>query len=87
MRGYLSRGKARAMIVLESGGVAMMLIGLIPQASALVWIGMVAVVLGLGFIQGCPHCGKHSRFTPQWSKPGKYFCLYCGQRLRYDDEE
>ena len=86
MKGYLSRGKARAKIVLLFGGLAVMLFGLVVQFDALFWVGVVTMLLSLGFFQGCPHCGKHPRYTPQWSGQGKYYCSFCGERLSYDDE-
>ena len=84
MKGYLSRGKARAMMVLMWGGLVIMLLGL--EVDALFWVGAAAMLLSLCFLQACPHCGKHPRYAPQWSGQGKYYCSLCGERLSYDDE-
>ena len=75
------------MIVLLFGGLALFFVGYLVQADGLFWIGIAVMLASIFFIQGCPHCGKHPRYTPQWSGQGKYYCSFCGERLSYDDED
>lgn len=86
MKKQLSRKKARIMLVLVYGGLAVTLFGYVVQDGILIGGGLAAIFVGLCFSQACPHCGKHPRYTPQWSGQGKYYCSFCGERLSYDDE-
>lgn len=85
----MSRTRARACLVLTFAGIAAVAVGLLASVYAVAWCGLAVMVAAFFVIEHkCPHCGGwfFRRVAPQWSKPGKLDCEYCGRHLAYDDE-
>ena len=88
MKKGISRAKARLSIVLLALTLAALIVGYFVDGIITTVVAAVfAIAAILCRIGKCPTCGKGASPMPQWSRPGKYHCPYCGTRFAYDDEE
>ena len=78
MKDFKPRQVRKIIGVVAAVGIAVLLAGVVTSVEALMAIGCLILVAGVGFqlvYYRCPHCGKYL------DRSGGDFCPYCGKNV------